>query len=161
EGSNKFLLESFVLGIEIINNKKEENLKLRKLRDKLLSFRDTLNEDLFIYDSIPPIDTTAQQKRIAVLYKRNLEEIHRAESDNKKIKENDFKDFKGDLSQLLSNLTNYQREITELEEQLKTIDENLLELEATKKSLNEIIAEQLNVLEEEASAISEIGRAHV
>src|SRR5690606_25146922 len=38
EGSNKFLLESFVLGIEIINNKKEENLKLRKLRDKLLSF---------------------------------------------------------------------------------------------------------------------------
>jgi ABC-type lipoprotein export system ATPase subunit len=161
EGSNKFLLESFVQGIEIINNKKEENLKLRKLRDKLISFRDTLNEDLFIYDNIPPIDTTAQQKRIAVLYKRNLEEIHRAESDNKKIKENDFKDFKGDLSQLLSNLTNYQREITELEEQLKTIDENLTELEATKKLLNEIIAEQLNVLAEEASAISETWKRRI
>lgn len=161
EGSNKFLLESFVLGIEIINNKKEENLKLRRLRDKLLSFRDTLNEDLFVYDSIPPIDTTAQQRRIAFLYKRNLEEIHRAESDNKKIKENDFKDFKGDLSQLLSNLTNYQREITELEEQLKTIDQNITELETTKKSLNEIIAEQLKVLTEEATAISETWKRRI
>jgi ABC-type lipoprotein export system ATPase subunit len=155
EGSNKLLLESFVLGIEIINNKKEENLKLRKLREKLISFRDTLNEDLFIYDSIPPIDTSAQQRRIAILYKRNLEEIYRAETDNKTIKEKDFKDFKGDLSQLLSNLTNYQREITELEEQLKTIGENLTELEATKKELNEIIKEQLNILSEEARAITE------
>ena len=31
EGSNKFLLEAFVLGIEIINNKKEEDL-IRKRR---------------------------------------------------------------------------------------------------------------------------------
>jgi hypothetical protein len=155
EGSNKLLLEFFVLGIEIINNKKEENIRLRKLRDRLLSFRDTLNEELFIYDSIPPIDTSAQQRQIAVLYKHNLEEIYRAESDNKKIKEEDFKDFKGDLSQLLSNLTNYQREITELEEQLKTIDENLTELATTKIKLNEIISEQLKVLTDEATSITE------
>lgn len=161
EGSNKLLLESFVLGIEIINNKKEENLKLRKLREKLISFRDTLNEDLFIYDSIPPIDTSAQQRRIAILYKRNLEEIYRAETDNKNIKEKDFKGFKGDLSELLSNLTNYQREITELEEQLKTIDENLTEFEATKKELNEIIREQLNVLLQEAKAITDTWKKRI
>lgn len=155
EGSNKFLLEAFVLGIEIINNKKEDNVKLRKLRDKLISFREALNEDFFIYNGIPPIDTSAQQKTIAILYKRNLEEIYRAEYDNKKIKENDFKVFKGDLSQLLANLTNYQREITELEEQLKTIDDNLAELENTKKLLNEIITEQFRVLSEEATAITE------
>lgn len=155
EGSNKFLLEAFVLGIEIINNKNEENLKLKKLRNKLLSFRDSINEDLFIYDSIPPIDTSEQQRRIAVLYKRNLEEIYKAESDNKKIKEKDFKNYKGDLSQLLSNLTNHQKEITELEEQLKTISENEVELAETKSKLNEIIKEQLNILIEEATSITE------
>jgi ABC-type thiamine transport system ATPase subunit len=155
EGSNKFLLDFYVSGIELINNKKEENIKLRKLRDKILSFRDTLNEELYIYDNIPPIDTSAQQRQIAILYKHNLKEIYRAESDNKKIKEEDFKDYKGDLSQLLSNLTNYQSEITELEEQLKAIDENLTELTTTKNKLNEIIIGQLKILTEEAVAISE------
>lgn len=155
EGSNKQLLEFFVDGIELINNKTEENNKLRKLRNKIIEFRDSLNEELFIYDGIPPIDTSAQQKRIWQLYRRNFKDIKQTELDNKKIKEEDFKNYKGDLSQLLSNLINYQKEITELEEKLKTIDANIAELAKTKLKLNEIIKEQLTVLSEEATAISE------
>lgn len=161
EGSNKQLLEFFVFGIELINNKTEENNKLRKLRDKIVEVRDSLNKELFIYDSIPPIDTSAQQKRIWQLYRRNFRDIKQTELDNKKIKEQDFKDYKGDLSQLLSNLVNYQKEITELEEKLKAIDANIAELDKTKLKLNEIIKEQLTVLLEEATAISEIWKRKI
>jgi len=161
EGSNKQLLEFFVNGIELINNKTEENTKLRKLRNKIVEVRDSLNEELFIYNDIPPIDTAAQQKRIWQLYRRNLKDIKQTELDNKKIQEEDFKDYKGDLSQLLSNLINYQKEITELEEKLKTIDANIAELDKIKLKINEIIKEQLTVLSEEATAISEIWKKKI
>ena len=154
EGSNESLLKKFVSNIKEINLKKEDNLKLREVRKKLISFRDEVNIQLSYFDSIPQIDTQIQQRQIAVLYKRNLEAILQFERANNKIKEENFKDYKGDLSQLLSNLSNYQKEIIELEAHIKTIDENEKELSSSKKRLNEIIAEQLITLGEEAAAIT-------
>lgn len=155
EGSNKLLLEEFVLNIEILNMRKDDNQRLRKLRESIIEYRENINIDISFFDSIPLIDTTAQQREIAVLYKRNLEVILKHERENRKIKNDNFQDYKGDLSQLLANLTNYQGEITELEEQVKTIDSNVVELTTTKTKLNEIISEQFAALNEEAKAITE------
>jgi hypothetical protein len=155
EGSNRLLLESFVLGIEIINSKKEDNFKIRGFRNRILEMRESLGFELQMYDSsIPPFDTNPQQRQLAVLYKRNLEEINRAELDNKKIREEDFRGFRGDLSQLLSNLTNYQREISDLEETVKIIDQYESDLIEAKKKINAIILEQADHLLMEAGSIT-------
>lgn len=155
EGSNRLLLESFVMGIEIINNKKEDNLKIRSFRSRILEMKESLGFELQIYDSsIPPFDTAPQQKQLAVLYKRNLEEIHRAERDNRKIRDEDFRGFRGDLAQLLSNLTNYQREINDLEETVKIIDQYERDLIEAKKKINAIILEQADHLLMEAGSIT-------
>lgn len=154
EGSNKDLLEKYVLNISAIGTKSNELTKLRELRNSVVKFRQSINAQLSEFPSITPIDTTQQQKDIVQLYKQTLREINVLQNDNTKIKEDNFKDYKGDLSQLLSNLTNFQKEITELEEQVKRVLENKKELLSTKKNLNEIIKEQKLLLGEEASSIT-------
>ncbi len=156
EGSNKLLLEEFVLNIEIINQKKEDNVKLRKLRQTILNFKESINTELLGFDSsIPQIDTTPQQRQIWKLFRRNFEEIIKHETLNKKIKDENFKDYKGDLSQLLLNLTNYQRDITTLEESVKVIEESYKEFLLTKDKLNTILTTQLETLIEEYKAITD------
>jgi hypothetical protein len=156
DGSNKLLLEEFVLNIEIINQKKEDNIRLRKLRQTILNFKESINTELLGFDSsIPQIDTTPQQRQIWILYRRNFEEIIKQENSNKKIKDENFKDYKGDLSQLLLNLTNYQRDITVLEESVKSIEESFKDFLLTKDKLNAILIDQLNTLIEEQKAITD------
>lgn len=154
EGSNKDLLEKYVLNISAVGTKTNDLTKLRELRKSIVDYRETINSQILEFPSITPIDTTQQQKDIIKLYKQTLSEINLLENDNKKIKEENFKDYKGDLSQLLSNLTNFQKEITEVEEQVKNVLDNKKELLVTKEKLNEIIKEQRLLLGEEAIAIS-------
>lgn len=154
EGSNNDLLEKYVSNISAIGSKTNDLTNLRELRESIVSFRETINSQIVRFQSITPIDTTKQQRDIIKLYKETLSEISVLENDNKKIKEENFKDYKGDLSQLLSNLTNFQKEISELKEQVQNVLDNKKELQASKNKLNEIIKEQRLLLGEEASAIS-------
>jgi hypothetical protein len=154
EGSNKDLLEKYVSNIGSIGSKTNDLNKLRELRKSIIDFKETVNSELSKFPSITPIDTTQQQKDIVKLYRQTLNEITLLEKDNNEIKEENFKDYKGDLSQLLSNLTNFQKDIIDLEEQVKNVLDNKKELLIAKEKLNEIIKEQRQQLGEEAIAIS-------
>lgn len=142
EGSNKELLESYVKNVNTINEKENKLRKLRELRSDIIKFKNAINEQISSFDNISQIETDKQQKDIVSEYRKILKEIVHAEKNNKTIKEDNFKDFKGDLSQLLSNLTSYQESKNILEEKLNDIIEKKKELSDTKKSLNEIIEYQ-------------------
>ncbi|WPR70716.1 hypothetical protein SLW70_12330 [Flavobacterium sp. NG2] len=146
EGSNKKLLEDYVQNINTINEKESKLRKLKELRSDIISFRDQLNDQIKNFDNISNIDTETQQREIIVEFRKISKEIIEFEQKNKTIKEDNFKDFKGDLSQLLNNLTGYQESKNTLEEKLSSIKNKKKELIDVKISLNEIIQHQKNTL---------------
>ncbi len=156
EGSNKELLESYVRNVNLINEKESKLRKLRELRSDILKFKSLINEQINTFDNISQIETEKQQKEIISEYRETLREIVRTEKRNKTIKEENFKDFKGDLSQLLNNLTSYQENKNVLEEKLKDVKEKKKELQFTRKSLNEIIEYQRTNLLLESHLINTI-----
>lgn len=156
EGSNKELLEKYVGNIKQIESKKEEQLTLRGIRKKLLEFKEVLNTELEPFPSITKINVNQQLGEIISIYRNNLRSIIALQTENKKIKDENFTDFKGDLVQLLNNLENYQHEITELQKLLKQVEQNQIELQEQKQKINGIIQYHKKYLLDEATAITNV-----
>jgi hypothetical protein len=155
EGSNKDLLAKYVTNISSVKTIKVELKSLRDLREDIIEYRDTINAKIKEIEGVTLIDTETQQKEIVSIYREKLKKVYILQSENEKIKEENFKDYKGDLSQLLSNLTNYQKEISEFEEKLKYIESRNKEFKQIKEQINEVIKYQKQILLKEAIAITD------
>jgi len=155
EGSNKKLLEDYVSNLKNQRLLLEENARLKRLRLQILDFKKSINDEISdLGVAIPEIDTIEQQRAIVKLYKENLRAGRELEEENNAIKEDNFQDYKGDLSQLLNNLANYQKEIIDLQRQLDEVGQQERELEETKGKLDKINKVQSDALADEATLIS-------
>lgn len=156
DGSNKANLERYVSNLKNQRLTEENNTRLRRLRIRLLDFQFSINEEIIdLGVAIPKVDITEQQKSIVSLYRRNLETIRDLQVANQSIRNENFQDYKGDLSQLLDNLANYQREIVYLQSQLEEITIQEKELAETKAKIDEINKAQSDALANEATLITQ------
>lgn len=154
EGSNKSLLEQYVNNVKELEDLAKEQENIRQLRKSLINSRETINTLLSNFPSVTPVDTTQQQRDILKLYRENLRKSLELKDRNTKIKDENFKDFAGDLAQLLLNLTNYQKDISELGQNLKDIETKEAELLIAKNEINKIIAQLKENLLAEAQSIT-------
>lgn len=155
EGSNKSHLEQYATNLKTQQLTREKNATLKKFREKLIEFRTDINSEIdSLKVAIPLVDTTTQQMAVVQLYKQNLKIIHDLQAQNQKIRDDNFQDYKGDLSQLLNNLSSYQREIIDLQTQRKEIDLQETELREIRTKINLINKAQSDTLEDEATLIT-------
>lgn len=154
EGSNKVLLEQYATNLKEIENLVKEQEDIRQLREVLLSSAKALNAELAKFPSVTPIDTTIQQNDILRLYAKSLRASDALKTSNSQIKNDNFKDFAGDLTQLLLNLANYQRDTSELAKNLKDIEDKEAELLAAKGAINRIMEQLKENLDAEARSIT-------
>jgi len=156
DGSNKTHLEQYVANLSSRQLAEEDNSRLRKLRTRLLEFKASINEEITALKvAVPPIDTLPQQEAIVKSYKSNLQTQQNLDAANKKIREDNFQDYKGDLSQLLNNLATYQREIVDFKAQSDEITLQEKELIDAAGKINEVNKMQSDMLADEATLITQ------
>lgn len=136
--SNKDLLEKFIENLTKIQINSITNENLLALQNDISNLKTTINSKLANFQ-ITQISTDQQEKEITALIIENTKKIEEYSAENERIRTENFKDFKGDLSQLLNNLENDRAEISELEKEILNIKEKGSDLIKAKEELNKIL----------------------
>lgn len=143
---NKEKLEKYSSNIEKLQSNETDKINLQQLKDDLAAFQTTTNEQITeLNKGIPVIDFKPQTDAIDKAVSNIDGIIKVAQEENAKIKE-DFKDFKGDLTSLLSNVERFRITISTYERRLKEIEEKEKHLAASlenKKKISELIKSEL------------------
>ena len=157
---HKEQLDKYISNIEKIEKESHKISKLNKISTSLKSFIIDVNEQLKTF-GITEIDISKQISEIENLIKISLENINKFEDENKSIKESSFKDFKGDLTQLLNNLENYRNEISEIKKHIEEIKFYKKELDDIRKELNDILQSFKEELLSEAKSINDTWKKNI
>jgi len=143
---NKEKLEKYSANIEKLQASETDKLNLEQLKNDLTEFQQTTNEQITTLNKgIPAIDFKPQVDAIDTAVKAIDGIIKTAQEENAKIK-NDFKDFKGDIASLLSNVERFRTTISVYERRKKEIEEKEKQLTAAlanKKKIGELINSEL------------------
>lgn len=143
---NKEKLEKYSANIEILQACETDKLNLEQLKTDLTEFQQTTNKQITTLNKgIPPLDFKIQIDAIEAAVKSIDTVIKNAQEENAKIKD-DFKDFKGDIASLLSNVERFRTTISVYERRKKEIEEKEKQLEAAlinKKKIGDLINSEL------------------
>jgi chromosome segregation ATPase len=157
---HKEQLEKYIENIDKIEKEKSNISKLTQLEEELTFFASNINERI-IELGITKIDFSKQILEIKEKITHSLDEISKLESENKLIKEKSFKDFKGDLIQLLNNLENYRNEINEINKHIIEIEKYIKELNEIKVEINKILTSYKEQLLSEAESINDTWKNNI
>ncbi len=158
--SNKDLLDKFIQNLSSIEKNYSDNIKLLELQNQLTTFRTDINNKLSEF-SITQISTDTQEQEILKKIGDNTTKNDELRSENEKIRTENFKDFKGDLSQLLNNIENDRNEIAELEKSIENIKIKEVDLLTAKSEINKILEGYYESLLLEAQSIDDIWQNNI
>ncbi|MFN4299867.1 MAG: TrlF family AAA-like ATPase [Thermaurantimonas sp.] len=120
---NKEKLQKYTANIEKLQDCESEKLSLEQLKTSLTEFLQKTNEQITkLNKGIPLLDFKPQIDGIDAAIKNIDDTIKEAQEENAKIK-NDFKDYKGDIASLLSNVERFRHTISSYERRKKEIEE--------------------------------------
>ncbi len=120
---NKEKLEKYSTNVEKLQAGETDKLNLEQLKTDLTEFQQATNEKITeLNKDIPPLDFKLQVDAIDAAVKVIDAAIKTAQEENAKIKD-DFKDFKGDIASLLSNVERFRTTISVYERRKKEIEE--------------------------------------
>jgi predicted metal-dependent phosphoesterase TrpH/ABC-type Mn2+/Zn2+ transport system ATPase subunit len=143
---NKEKLEKYSANIEKLQSGETDKLNLEQLKTDLTEFQQTTNEQITALNKgIPTIDFKPQIDAIDAAVKAIDDIIKTAQEENAKIKD-DFKDFKGDIASLLSNVERFRTTISVYERRKKEIEEKEKQLNVAltnKKKIGELVNTEL------------------
>jgi len=143
---NKEKLEKYTSNIEKLQSYQSNIENLQKLKNDLINFQTSINELIIsLNKAIPVVDFKPQIDAIDTEFTDFEVSIKTAQEENTKIKD-DFKDFKGDLTSLLSNVERFKTTISTYERRKKQIEEKEKQLETTilnKKKISGLINTEL------------------
>ena len=151
---SKDLLDKYIQNLANIDISKTKIAKLNKVKIKLAEFEQETNP-LLKELSLSEIKFKIQNDEIENSVSSETNKIEVLALENNQIRENNFKDFKGDLTQLLNNLENYRNEIVRIEAHIANIQAKELELSTVKGELNEVIKSFYEALLLEAKSIND------
>jgi hypothetical protein len=146
----KELIKKYTNNKKTISDKENFINKLNRLKENLDIFLETANKEIeeintnLIDDKkIPAIDLQQQMTKINKLLEDEMIDKNQLEEKNNEIRE-DFirKDIKGDITSLLEQVGNYQKEIETLKKQKLEITKKKKSFESKINSLKEIIERQ-------------------
>lgn len=144
---NKEKLEKYTANIEKLQAGETDKINLEQLKTDLTEFQQTTNEQITkLNKGIPAIDFKPQIDAIDAALNEIDRIIKTAQEENAKIKD-DFKDFKGDIASLLSNVERFKTTISVYERRKKEIEEKEKQLSvalANKKKIGELINAELS-----------------
>lgn len=152
--NNKEQLEKYIHNLNKVEIYKTEIVKLTILKEEIVTFKTKINVSLSELH-ITQITTDIQEQDIDSKVQDLRTNIAKALDENEKIKTEKFKDFKGDLSQILNNLESYKNEIAELNKKIGYIVEKEKELLNSKVAINQVLESHKNKLELELNSINE------
>jgi len=143
---NKEKLEKYTANIEKLQAGETEKFNLEQLKTDLTEFQQTTNAQITsLNKGIPAIDFKPQIDAIDAAVKAIDDIIKTAQEENTKIKD-DFKDFKGDIASLLSNVERFRTTISVYERRKKEIEEKEKQLNVAltnKKKIGELVNTEL------------------
>jgi ABC-type Mn2+/Zn2+ transport system ATPase subunit len=143
---NKEKLEKYSANIEKLQAGETEKFNLEQLKTDLTEFQQTTNAQITsLNKGIPAIDFKPQIDAIDAAVKAIDDIIKTAQEENAKIKD-DFKDFKGDIASLLSNVERFRTTISVYERRTKEIEEKEKQLNVAitnKKKIGELVNTEL------------------
>jgi predicted metal-dependent phosphoesterase TrpH/energy-coupling factor transporter ATP-binding protein EcfA2 len=143
---NKEKLEKYSLNIEKLQSNDTDKLNLEQLKNDLLKYLQSTNERITaINRNIPFIDFKPQIEAIEKAILEIEAIVKSAKEENSKIRE-DFKDFKGDITSLLSNVERFKITISGFDRRNKEIEEKEKLLNGAlenKKKIGNLISKEL------------------
>lgn len=143
---NKEKLEKYTANIEKLQAGETDKFNLEQLKTDLTEFQQTTNAQITsLNKGIPAIDFKPQIDAIDAAVKAIDDIIKTAQEENAKIKY-DFKDFKGDIASLLSNVERFKTTISVYERRTKEIEEKEKQLNVAitnKKKIGDLINTEL------------------
>lgn len=143
---NKEKLEKYSVNIEKLQSNQSDKQNLEQLKIDLTEFQQNTNERITeINKNIPAIDFKLQIEAIEKAITEIDGAVKTAQDENTQIKE-EFKDFKGDISSLLSNVERFRTTISSYERRKKEIEEKEKQLNvalANKKTIGNLINTEL------------------
>lgn len=152
--NNKEQLEKYIENLSKIEKHNTEIVKLTTLKEEIVTFKTRINVSLSDLQ-ITQITTDIQEQEIDSKIQDLRTNITVALEENENIKTEKFKDFKGDLSQILNNLESYKNEIAELNKKIGYIIEKEQELINSRVAINQVLESHKNKLALELNSINE------
>lgn len=139
---NKEKLENYSLNIEKIQSNQTDKINLEQLKITLTEFQESTNTRIAeINRNIPTVDFKLQLDAIEKVISEIDDTVRIAQDENTQIKE-EFKDFKGDISSLLSNVERFRTSISNYEHRKKEIEKKENQLSnalANKKKIGTLL----------------------
>lgn len=157
---SKDLLDTYIKNLTEIEEINSDIQELNEFKEEIEEFQLTISSHLEKFE-VTPFDFNVQVEEIAKLLDDKATNIKALQAENSRIKEENFKDFKGDLSQLLSNLESYRAEINSLERHIGNIQSKEVELSEIKKELDLILKSYYEDLLLEAKSINDTWEHHI
>lgn len=128
---NRTRLEGYKNKIDKLHKFQDFKNKLQQFSLSIAQFAQDSNEQITKWNhqfecwqiNIPPVDVQSQIKYIQDVFLPKVDAESRKTQKEIDDTKNEFKDYKGDLSTLLSNVSGYQNQISELDKQLNIISQ--------------------------------------
>ena len=125
---NKKKLEDYKTKVERLHIIENWQIKVKDQYEKNEAFITELNESIKIWNeklgaSVPLADIQATQKYIIEVLLPKLATLHQETKSSIENTKNEFKEYKGDLSALLSNVSLYQTKVSELNKEKETVEQ--------------------------------------
>lgn len=126
---NKTRLENYKNKIGKLNKIQDYKTNIQQFDTSIAQFVQKANSQISTWNDefrrwnidIPTIDVQPQLKYIQEVFLPKFDEVSNKIQKDIDDTKNEFKDYKGDLSTLLSNVSGYQNRISELDKQLNVI----------------------------------------
>jgi len=143
---NKEKLEKYSQNIKNLRTQESEQNAIKQLKTDLNQFKDRINKQITLLGKgIPSITFKSQDDVIDQLVLRLEQSILKTQKENQSIKE-EFKDFKGDLSTLLSSVDTFKTSTLSLEKRMIEISSREMAISnslSNKKSISSLIDVEL------------------
>lgn len=135
---NKEKLSLYTENVSSIQNNDNKISELKKLKEKLRSFKEEINLQIKKVDGqIPLVDFNAQTEKIDSIISELEADTVNKNSANETIK-NQFTDYKGDLSSLLDDVETFKKQIVKFKQKLIEIEEREEKLKKLLDQKNEL-----------------------
>lgn len=125
---NKKKLEDYKKKVEQLHHIENWQTKIKDQYEKNELFVKGLNESIKLWNEkfnaiVPLADIQATQKYIIDVFLPKLDALHRETEEAIENTKNEFKEYKGDLTTLLSNVSSYQTKVSELTKEKEEVEQ--------------------------------------
>lgn len=125
---NKKKLEDYKNEVERLHRIEDWETKIKEQYEKNEMFVNELNETISKWNemfqvNIPLADIQSTQKYITNVFLPKLTSLRQLSKDKIENTKNEFKEYRGDLTSLLSNVSTYQTKVSELTKEQKEVEQ--------------------------------------